>query len=194
MKESRRAPAETIGSRCPFPRCKLRPRTQQRLVLRFPPEARDGAVVGATVHVSAQVRVRMPGDTERGLRGGIGLLVGKDGGIRDRFNEAGSKNRRGNSENNVGVPALAREWISRRHEVKLRDVATRGVAPSGDDEESVNVAVGGAIAFLEPRFADWAIGRDKPRHGVFRAIQMRNIRKGVFRRARATASGLRVAR
>src|SRR5207249_3643076 len=82
---------------------------QQGFVLRFPPETSDGAVVGAAVYVAAQDRVRVAGNAERSLQGRIGLQVGEDGRIRDRFDQAGSKKRRRYSEDDVGIPALDRK-------------------------------------------------------------------------------------
>jgi hypothetical protein len=156
---------------------------EQGFVLRFPPETSDGAIVCAAVHVAAQDRVWVTGNTQRGLQGRIGFLVGEDGGVWDRFDQAGSKNRRRYSEDNVGIPALAGERISRGQEDKLRDVATGGVFPAADNEQRVNIAVGDAVAFLEARFAHGAVRRDEPRHGVLCPIERRDSDQRVLRRA-----------
>ena len=88
------------------------------------------------------------------------MLVGKNGGVGNRFDESSAKNRSRDSENNVRISAFPGEWISYGPEVKLRDLAAGGVAPAGNDEEGMNVAVGCAVAFLEARLTDRAIGRD----------------------------------
>src|SRR5256884_572232 len=167
---------------------------QEGFVLRLPPETSDGAVVGAAVYVAAQDRVRVAGNAERSLQGRIGLQVGEDGRIRDRFDQAGSKKRRRYSEDDVGIPALASERIYRRQEVKLTDIAAGGVLPTGDDEQRVNIAVGNAVTFLEARFTDRAIRRDEPWHGVLGPIERRDGDQRVLRRARSAPIGLRVAR
>src|SRR5919109_1453882 len=138
--------------------------------------------------------VWVPGNAQRPLLCGIGLLVGKNGGVGYSFNEPGAKSRSRDSENDVAIPALATERISRRQEVKLTDIATGGVLPPGDDEERVNTAVGNAVTFLEARFTDRAIRRDKPWHGVLGPIERRDGDQRVRRRARSAHVGVRVAR
>jgi len=138
--------------------------------------------------------VRVAGNTQGGLLGGIGLLVSKDGGVGYRFNKAGSKSRSRDSEGNVSIPALAGERIASGQEVKLRDVASGGVAPAGDDEQGVNVAVGGAITSLETRFAHRAIRRDKPGDNVLCPVERCDSDQGVLRRAGSAHVRLRVAR
>ena len=151
--------------------------------MRFPPEAGDGAIVCVAVYVAAQDRVWVTGDTQRLLQGRTGLLVGEDGRVGDRLDQAGSKNRRRYSEDNVGISALARERISRRQEAKLSDIATRGVLPAGDDEDRVHTAVGDAITFLEARLTDRPIRRDEPRHRVLGPIERGDGGQGILCRA-----------
>src|SRR5208282_4896427 len=85
---------------------------EQRFVLRLPPETSDGPIVGAEVHVSAKVRVRVSGNTQRRFRGRVGLQVGKDRRVGNRLNQSRPKNRGRNSENNVPIPTLASQRIS----------------------------------------------------------------------------------
>ena len=164
----------------------------QGLVLRLPAETSDGAVVGAAIDVAAEDGVGVAEDTQRGLLGGVGLHVGQDGGVRDGLDQSCTENRSRDSEDDVWIPTLASERISRRQEVKLSDVATGRVGSAGDDEEIVDSAVRGTIAFFEPRLTDRTIRRDEPRHGVLRAIQVGNIGQGILRRARPAHIGLRV--
>src|SRR6516162_3960206 len=56
---------------------------EQRLVLCLPSETGNGPIIRAAVHVPAEVRVRMAGDTQGGLLVGVGLYVGKDDGVWD---------------------------------------------------------------------------------------------------------------
>jgi hypothetical protein len=113
----------------------------------------------------------------------------------NRFNEARAKKRSRGSENNVRIPTLARERISRWKEVGLGDVAPKGVSSPGDDEQVVHFAVTCPVgAPLEPRFADRTILRDEPWHRVLRPIQGGNRDQGILRRARSACGRLRVAR
>ena len=146
------------------------------------------------LHVPAQDRVRVPGNTHCRLLGCVGFHVGKDGRVGNRLNKARAKDRSRDSENNVAIPALASEGISRGPEVKLRDVATGGVASSGDHEKVVHVAVWDTVAFLEARFADRTIVRDEPRNRVLCSSQVSNVGEGVFRGARSAHTRLRVPR
>jgi hypothetical protein len=62
------------------------------------------------------------------------------------------------AENDVGVPALARERVAGRQETRLRDVATRGVAAARDDKQIMHAAVVGAVGIpFEPRLPDGTI-------------------------------------
>lgn len=69
-----------------------------------------------------------------------------------------------------------------------------GVAAAGDDEQGVNVPVGGAIASLEARFTDRAIRGDKPGDHVLCSIKRCDSDQGILRRAGSAHIGLRVAR
>jgi len=105
------------------------------------------------------VGVRVPGYTQARLQGCVGLHIRKDRRVGNRFDQPRAKNRRRNSENNVRIPTLARERISRGQEIELGDVATGGVISPGDHEECVHRAVGRSVALLEPCFANGAVLR-----------------------------------
>jgi len=49
------------------------------------------------------------GDAQFPLQGGVGLNVGEDRHIGDRFNEPGAEDRRGDAEDDVRIPAAAGE-------------------------------------------------------------------------------------
>ena len=158
---------------------------EKRFVLRFPTETRDSAIVAASVHVAAEVSVDMSANTHCRLLGGIGLHVGKDGGVWNGFNESCAEHGSGNSENDVGIAALAGERISGGEEIELGDVAAWGVGSAGDDEKGVHVAVGDTAGLLEARFADWAIGSDEPGDDVLCAVQSGDRDQRILRGARA---------
>src|ERR1700740_1387498 len=127
---------------------------EQGFVLCLPPETRNASIVCTAVHVSAQVSVRVPGNTQCRLLRRLGPRVRKDGRVWNRFDEPRAKHRSRDPENNVRIPTLARKRISRGPEVELGDVATGGVRSPGDHEEVVHFAVGRpAGAVLAPRFA-----------------------------------------
>ena len=166
---------------------------EQGFVLRLPSETSDGPIVRTEVHVAAEVCVGVPGDTQRPFLGCVGLHVRQDGRVGNRFDEPRAKDRSWDAENNVRIPTLAGQRISRRQEIELGDVAAGGVSSPGDHEEVVHFAVGGAVALLKPRFADGTILHDEPGHRVLRSAQVGNCQQGILRRTRAAASRLRVA-
>src|SRR5450759_2586440 len=104
----------------------------------------------------------MSGNTYGRLQGRVRLHICQDCRVWNRFDQARAKERRRDSENNVWIPTLARERISRRQEVGLGDVATGGVTSPGNHEEVAHFAVGDSVALLEPRFADRTILCDEP--------------------------------
>ena len=77
--------------------------------------------------------------------GCIGRHIRKDGRVGNRFYEPRAKDRSWDSEDNVRIPTLARERISRGQEVGLGDVAAGGVSSPGDHEEVVHFAVAGPV-------------------------------------------------
>lgn len=136
----------------------------------------------------------MAGNTQCQLLRCIGAHVRKDGRVWNRFDESRAKQGSRDSENNVRIPALARERISCGQEVELRDVATGGVSSPGDHEQVMDFAIGVAVALLKPRFAHRAILRDEPWHSVLRPIQGSHCDQGILRWARSADTRLRVAR
>ena len=74
--------------------------------------------------------------------------VRKDGRVGNRFDQARAKHGRRDAKNNVRIPTLARERISRGKEIELGDVATRGVSSPGDHEEVMHFAVAAPLLFL----------------------------------------------
>ena len=100
---------------------------QERFILRLPAKACNGSIVAATVLAAA--------NTETLLRIVIRILVGKDGGIRDRFNEARSKGGCRDSENDV----VRREL---RTEIRLRDRTSIRVRTARDHKQVVHSTVG----------------------------------------------------
>ena len=105
------------------------------LVLRLPSKAGNGPIVSAAIGIAAEVRVDVTGDPQPGLCGSIGLAIGEDRRIRNRFDQPGAKGWRRNSEDDIRIAALTGERVSGRPEVGLSDVATRGIAASRDDED-----------------------------------------------------------
>ena len=81
------------------------------------------------------------------LLGGVGLHVGEDRRVGDRFYESRAKHGSRDAEDDVGISALAGERISRGQEVGLGNVAARGVTSAGDNEEGVHSAVGVPLGF-----------------------------------------------
>src|SRR5262249_48993841 len=164
---------------------------QQRFVLGLPAEARDRPVVAASVRIAGgQEPLRPAENAERSLRRGVGRLVGHDGGVRDRFDQAQCERRRGNAEDQVGAGHLSSE-------VLLLDRAGRGVAglvdATTDDEERVDAAIAGAVGLeLEARFAHGAIAPDERRDDVLGAECGRDADLRVRGRAGAAGRGLGV--
>src|ERR1700746_2777693 len=139
------------------------------------------------------MRVRVAGNAQRGLRAGISFHIGQNGGIGNGLNQACAKNRSRDAENNVWIAALACERISRRQEVELGDVAAGSIAPPGDHEEGVHVAVRDAVALLEALLAGRTIWRNEPGDGVLRSVRLPNFGHGILRGARSPGSRLGVA-
>ena len=93
----------------------------------LPSEAGNGPIICADIHIAAQVGVGVAGDTQPCLERRVGLHVRQDRRVRDCLDETRTEHRRRNAENDVRVAALAGQRVSGRQEVKLGDVATRGV-------------------------------------------------------------------
>ncbi len=166
---------------------------QQRLVLCLPTEAGDAAVVRAQVDVAFEKRIGVTVHTFPAVVRRIGVHVRKDCRIRNRLDEARSEHRRGNAEREIRVAALPRQWVARRRECRLRDIAGSGIGPAADDEQIMNPAVVDSVRFNEAHFPDGAVGRDEPRNRVGGAGGARHAEQRVGSRATATHVGLRMA-
>ena len=109
-------------------------KNQQRLVLRFPAEASDGAVIAAGVEDTANFQRR-----SGRLRG---RQVGLQSGVGRGLNQAQAKQGRGGAENHiVGGKSGGK--------VGLRQGAARGVGTAGDGVEVVDSAVERAVGSLD---------------------------------------------
>ena len=167
---------------------------EQGFVLRLPSEARNGSVVCTAIRIAAQVRVGVTGNAQLCLLGCVGLDIGENRRVGNRLYESGPKDRRGDAKDDVWISARAGERISSRQKVGLGDIAARGVAPTGDDEEIVHLAVVSSVRIpLKACFPHRAFRRDEPGHHVLCPIERRYRDHGVLRRARSAGSGLRVA-
>src|SRR5258706_10006658 len=167
---------------------------EKRLVLRFPAEAGDRPIVCAAVCRAADDRVRVTGDAQPRLHGGVGLHILQDRRVGDRLDEPSAKHGRRNAENDVAISALAGDWISSWSKIWLDDVAARRLSASSDDEEVVHAAVGRSVGIpLEAGFTDRAIARDEPWQPIFRPIEFGDRDQGIRRRAGPADGGLQVA-
>src|SRR5262249_54732765 len=122
---------------------------QQRLVLRLPAEAGDGAIVAAGVGHAADDAVGVTSYTLRLPGGRAGRVAGANGRVVNVFDEARTHRWRRNAENDVGVATLSGHWVAGRCEHRLCDAAAAGIAAAGDGEHGMNAAIGYAVHGLE---------------------------------------------
>src|SRR5262249_10071723 len=112
-------------------------------ILRLPPEAADRTVVGDHVGMSA--------DPQRGLLGFVCVLVGPDCRVLNALDQAQSEKLQWNTKRDVMVP-------DRFVEIRLRQRASRRVAPSLQREQAVNPSVTRSIRVeFEAHLPEWTV-------------------------------------
>src|SRR5580658_9862442 len=119
--------------------------------------------------------------------------IGKNCRVGDRLDEARTKNRRRNSEHDVGIAALPRGRIARGGEARLGDGAAAGIGAARHDEEIMYAAIPNAVRHDEASFADGPLSRDEPRDRIRRPEGTRDTDQRILRRTAAARIGLRVA-
>src|SRR5439155_2787082 len=165
---------------------------QERLVLRLPPEPRDGPIIAVVVRGARDPDpVRPAGDTEGRLAAGIGGLVVGDGALGDGLDEAGAEHGGRDAEDDVVALTLGPEVLL--GDRALARVA-RVVLPAADHKEGVHASVARSVGVvLVARFADWTVERHEVGYGIARAELGRHGDLRVHGRAGPAERRLRVA-
>ena len=141
---------------------------QERLVLRLPPESRDGAVVAVVVGGTRDSdAVRPAGDAEGGLAARIDGLVVGDGGVWNRLDEARAKRGCGDAEDDVVALVLGPEILLGD---RARARVARVVLPAADHEEGMHAPVTRPVwIVLVARLAHGTVDGHEIGNGIARA-------------------------
>src|SRR3981189_1721609 len=156
-------------------------KNQERLVLRLPAEARDGAIV--------TVGVDMTLDAVTGFQSSrIARQVVPDGCVADRFDQPRAESGRRNPEDHVVVGLLPGEIRL------LNGTANWFIGAASNGENIMHSTVRAAVRVLdEPRFTDWSIRGDERRHRISRRHGRSTGGLGIDRGAGSSQGRLDVA-
>src|SRR5439155_9990647 len=161
----------------------------QGLVLCLPAKPGDGAIVSAGVGTSAGAKsIRTTADSEIALAVGVRTHLREDGRLRNRLDQAAAKYWSRNAEDEVST-------VRGSLKVRLRKVATLGVAAPGNREQGMHSTVRGPQVrpIGKTRLTHRPVAGDKERDAIARTLVGGSGDLWVCERTRATGRGLCVA-